>query len=410
MKRLALGLAVMTAALTGCSHVTMLRTQEMKAVGSEVQASVEASASHMDSSVTLLKVQNDSLLKELKSARASLDSLQSALNATRSSLGTSLDSAVAMLDAASFAQKRMQAELKTLSRRVSDESERNDSRQEEIIYRLDLLLGKSDKILAKKVVISGAPAPASDSTELAAEKLVEAEAMYNTARSDFHRGEYKLAFAGYRQVYDQMKTGDLAERSLYGMAQCLIEANQTEKAMKVLTRQMETFPEGPSVCAAMFKMASLYNDDCDIPMQKQYLQKILSTKNCESSGEFEQAANILQEILENEERVNRDGFPAEVCIPKPRPVEEEASEEAAESAPAAALEQPVPYETAEAPAEVPAEAAAPAATDAAPTTAPAAEESAAPAATAPAAEQTQPAADSTEASPKADTVEAAPLQ
>jgi hypothetical protein len=33
-------------------------------------------------------------------------------------------------------------------------------------------------------------------------------------------------------------------------------------------------------------------------MQKQYLQKILNSKNCASSAEFEQAAGILQELLE----------------------------------------------------------------------------------------------------------------
>lgn len=142
MKRLALGIAVVALALTGCSQVTMLRTQEMKAVGTDVQTTVQKNAAY---TVETLGAQNDSLRAEL-------------------------DSALARLEAASLAQKRMQAEITMLSRRVSDESERNDSRQEEILYRLDMLLGKSDKILAKKVVVSGAPAPVSmDSLEREAE-------------------------------------------------------------------------------------------------------------------------------------------------------------------------------------------------------------------------------------------------
>ena len=269
MKRLALSLVVLSFALTGCSQVTMLRTQEMKAVGTDVQVAV---LSNLDSSVQYLSAQNDSL-------RAELDSVK-ALLATN---------------------KRMMAEITMLSRRMGDESERNDSRQEEIIYRLDMLLGKSDKILAKKVVVSGAPqAPMSmDSLEREAEKLVEAEAMFNTARSDYHRGEYKLAYSGFKQVYEQMKTGELAENSLYWMALCLIDAKQVDKAKKVLTSLSDAFPDGQKTCSAMFKLASLHGADGEVDQQKQYLQKILNSKNCASSAEFEQAAGILQELLES---------------------------------------------------------------------------------------------------------------
>ena len=229
-----------------------------------------------------------------------------------------LDSTKALLDAASLAQKRMQAEITMLSRRVSDESERNDSRQEEIIYRLDMLLGKSDKILAKKVVVSGAPAPVSmDSLEREAEKLVEAESMFNTARSDYHRGEFKLAYNGFKQVYEQMKQGELAENSLYWMALCLIEVNQIDKAKKVFARMSDAFPDGQKTCPALFKLSSLYGEECDIETQKQYLQKILSTKSCEKSAEFEQAAEMLQEILEKEDK-KASGEPVDACVPVTR--------------------------------------------------------------------------------------------
>jgi len=231
-----------------------------------------------------------------------LDSAVLKLSAENDSLRAEMDSLKAQLDASALVQKRMMAEVTMLSRRMGDESERNDSRQEEIIYRLDMLLGKSDKILAKKVVVSGAPAaPMSmDSLEREAEKLVEAEAMFNTARSDYHRGEYKLAYAGFKQVYEQMKTGELGENSLYWMALCLIDANQVEKAKKVFTSLADAFPEGQKVCTTMFKLAAIYSTEGNIDIQKQYLQKILNSKACSTSGEFEQAAEILQEILEQE--------------------------------------------------------------------------------------------------------------
>ncbi len=280
MKRILLIAGLTSLLFTGCSQLTVLRTQEMKAVGAEVQTS-------LDSVAIQLQAQNDSLRAEIKK----------------------------ILEESSLAQKRMQAEITMLSRRVADESERNDSRQEEIIYRLDMLLGKSDKILAKKVVVSGAPAPVSmDSLEREAEKLVEAEAMFNTARSDYHRGEFKLAYNGFKQVYEQMKEGELAENSLYWMALCLIDVNQVDKAKKVFARMSEAFPDGQKTCPALFKLSSLYGEECDIDMQKQYLQKILSTKSCEKSAEFEQAAEMLQEILEKEDK-KASGAPVDACVP-----------------------------------------------------------------------------------------------
>ena len=266
----------------------MLRTEEMRNVGTDVQVSVKG---NLDSAMHKLRSDNKQLRKRVGSLKAELV-------------------------ASAVAQKRMQAEITMLSRRVSDESERNDSRQEEIIYRLDMLLGKSDKILAKKVVVSGAPqAPISlDSLEREAEKLVEAEATFNTARSDFHSGEYKLAFKGFKQVYEQMKTGELAENSLYWMGLCLIEVNQRDKAKKIFTNLSETFPDGAKSCPSIFKLANLYGEECDIQSQKQFLQKLLSKKSCEKTGEFEQSAEILQEILEKEEKTAA-GEKVEACVP-----------------------------------------------------------------------------------------------
>ena len=80
----------------------------------------------------------------------------------------------------------------------------------------------------------------------------------------------------------------------------ITNANQVEKAKKVFTSLADAFPEGQKVCTTMFKLAAIYSAEGNIDMQKQYLQKILNSKTCSTSGEFEQAAEILQEILEQE--------------------------------------------------------------------------------------------------------------
>ena len=266
LKTLSLGVVLASFVLSGCSSITMLRTKEMRAVGDDVIA------------------KNDSAYK--------------ALSAENVALRAELDSVKAQLDAAAVAQKRLQAEVTVLSNRMSEETVRRDTRQEEIIYRLDLLLGKSDKILAKKVVVNNGVASAVMEPDANAEKMIEAETMFNAAHSDYHRGEYKLAYNGFKQVYELMKKGEMAEGALYWMSLCLIEANQAAKAKTLLTNLVDSNPNGMKACAGMYKLATIYGNECNLDRKKQYLQMILSNNTCASTPELEQAAISLQEMLD----------------------------------------------------------------------------------------------------------------
>ena len=266
LKSLSLGVVLASFVLSGCSSITILRTKEMRAVGDDVIA------------------KNDSVYK--------------ALSAENVALRAELDSVKAQLDAAAVAQKRLQAEVTVLSNRMSEETVRRDTRQEEIIYRLDLLLGKSDKILAKKVVVNNGVASAVMEPDANAEKMIEAETMFNAAHSDYHRGEYKLAYNGFKQVYELMKKGEMAEGALYWMSLCLIEANQAAKAKTLLTNLVDSNPNGMKACAGMYKLATIYGKECNLDRKKQYLQMILSNNTCASTPELEQAAISLQELLD----------------------------------------------------------------------------------------------------------------
>ena len=266
LKSLSLSVVLASFVLSGCSSITMLRTKEMRAVGDDVIA------------------KNDSAYK--------------ALSAENASLRAELDSVKAQLEASAVAQKRLQAEVTVLSNRMSEETVRRDTRQEEIIYRLDLLLGKSDKILAKKVVVNNGVASAVMEPDANAEKMIEAETMFNAAHSDYHRGEYKLAYNGFKQVYELVKKGEMAEGALYWMSLCLIEANQAAKAKTLLTNLVDSNPNGMKACAGMYKLATIYGNECNLDRKKQYLQMILSNNTCASTPELEQAALSLQEMLD----------------------------------------------------------------------------------------------------------------
>lgn len=272
MKKSLIALSLLASLFIGCAT-----TQDIQFINDEVREDVKNDIRKVNFRLDSLRKVNDSL-------QIRLNEQDSALAKTNKTL------------------ERMKADLTILANRTADESVRNDSRHEELTYRLDMLLGKSDKILAKKVVVSGAPAaPVSlDSIEAQANLLLETEAMFNTARADFLRGEYKIAFDGFKQVFEQLKTGDMAEESLYWMALCLQEAEQPEKAKVLLNRLATEFPDGNKTCVTLFKLAGIAAGEGDFETQKKQLQTLLEKKQCMETNEFIQAAEMLEEILNGE--------------------------------------------------------------------------------------------------------------
>lgn len=252
--------------LTSCSSITVLRTKEMKAVGDDVKSDVKKEVS-----------------------------------ASTETYIVRMDSLEQVIDSLSLVQKRMKVELSMLSSKIADISDRSDSRHEELLYRLDLLLGKSDKILSKKVVVNGqtVSAPA-DSAEISAEKMQLLDSLFNTARADYNRGEIKLAYSEFKQIYEDSKTGRIAEDALYWMGVCLADSDKMDKAKIVFARVVKQYPDASKTCAALLKLSNIAALEGDFPLQKQYLQKILGQKSCSDSNEFLQAAEMLEAILNGE--------------------------------------------------------------------------------------------------------------
>ena len=99
MKRLLL-IPLLLFFVTGCSHITMLRTEEIQEINDDVRADLK---------------------KDLRQTNLRLDSLRKA----NSLLEEKLSAQEQLLN-------RMKADLSILATRMADESVRNDTRQEEI--------------------------------------------------------------------------------------------------------------------------------------------------------------------------------------------------------------------------------------------------------------------------------------
>ncbi|MDR2583469.1 MAG: PEGA domain-containing protein [Fibromonadaceae bacterium] len=124
----------------------------------------------------------------------------------------------------------------------------------------------------------------------------EMEALYNASRSEYVRGDRAVAYNGFKQIYESVKTGELAENSLYWMAMCMLDAGKKENAEILFKTLLEKFPQGAKVCPTEFNLAVMAAEAKDKAKQIAWLQKLLNTAHCVSSNEFHRAVDILKEL------------------------------------------------------------------------------------------------------------------
>ncbi len=215
--------------------------------------------------------------------------IRNATDSSAASINKRIDSLVRVLDSLEMEQSkslsRLKADVTELSSRIGDQGDKSEARMEEISFRLDKLLGvvhKTAKFVAKPT-----------QSEQPKEQNSEMEVLYNASRADYLRGEYVVAYNGFKQIYESVKTGELAENALYWMAMCMLDAGKKENAETLFKNLLEKFPQGPKVCPVEFKLASMAEEAKDKAKQKAWLQKLLNTAHCVSSNEFQRAADIL---------------------------------------------------------------------------------------------------------------------
>lgn len=122
----------------------------------------------------------------------------------------------------------------------------------------------------------------------------EMQKLYGDARMNYHAQEFRKAFTGFKEVYETIRTGDLAENALYWMGLCYEQVKQMDAAKKVFEQVLFEFPTGTKVCSSRYKLALLAKEAKDEDLYRKNLQEILATKQCLGSNEYIRATEGLR--------------------------------------------------------------------------------------------------------------------
>jgi TolA-binding protein len=264
MMRLVLA-SISILAWTGCSHITMLRTEELRKVQGEVKATG----------------------KQIESLQKSVDDLNLAQGGSTS---------------------KMKADLTLMMNQLESQITRLHAEIDETQFRLTQLSAKIEKLDQKKYVVGGpgvsgqpgtpgaAVGPAGQGPGGESMRVVEGldlEALFNQSRDDYIRGKYDLALQGFKNVYEKDAGGTWRELAMFWLGETLMKQDKPDKALEAYGRVTKEFPRGTKSCSSYFKMGLIHHQKKDKSKRDEEWEKLI--KECPGTNEAQRAQEMQKD-------------------------------------------------------------------------------------------------------------------
>ena len=157
------------------------------------------------------------------------------------------------------------ADLKVRLDEVARQQTALDERIKDTNRRVDQVSSdvQANRELARRAAASSAASPAPAGGESAAAALAagaaagaavpDPQSLYNTAYSDFSKGNFVLAISGFEEYASRYPESDLADNALYWVGECLFSQGKFADAVQAFDRMLEKYPQSDRAAAANLK-------------------------------------------------------------------------------------------------------------------------------------------------------------
>ncbi|MGL1935722.1 MAG: tetratricopeptide repeat protein [Fibrobacterales bacterium] len=248
-------LLLFTVMTTSCSYVTVIRTQELKKVETNINTKIDS-----------LTMVIDSLMKEQRRT-----------------------------------QNRTNADIRLILSSMAKNNEAIKARLEETQFRLQRINEKSDSILTKRpeIIQKVVEVPKPDSAQAvvdSAQVLKDngLEERYMAAKELYQQKNFKEAYGSFKDVYVGHSNKEMAEKALYWLASCFEESGKKEGAIKNYKRLITEFPAGKKVCTTKLKLATLAKSLGKKNLKVEMLKSLMDDTHCAGTNSVMQAEALLK--------------------------------------------------------------------------------------------------------------------
>jgi len=103
------------------------------------------------------------------------------------------------------------------------------------------------------------------------------EALYNTAYTDFNKGNYALAISGFDEYVERFPDSALADNAAYWIGECHFSQGNFDEAVRAFDRMLQSYPESDKAAAGNLKKALAYLEQNQISQSIVQLHHVVST-------------------------------------------------------------------------------------------------------------------------------------
>ncbi len=185
----------------------------------------------------------------------------------------------AKMDQLSTDLQLLQGKLEENNFRIAELAQKLDDRAVKIAE----LSGRIDE-LESKIKMSSAATPsvttgqtltAMGGKNASSPKMIEPSEVYRQAKSDYDKGNFDLALAGFQNYVVQFPDTSMVDNAQYWIGECLYSKKEFSKAIEAFSKLIKNYPKSDKIAGAKLKIGLSYLGEKNLTKAKEYLRKVI---------------------------------------------------------------------------------------------------------------------------------------
>jgi tol-pal system protein YbgF len=233
--------------------------------------------------------------QELKAMRTRVELLDSNIKGTLDAQKVMADFG-AKTDQITTDIQLLQGRLEENNYRLAEQAQKIDDwsvKISELAARIDDVEARV-KQLGAAAVATGQTATAPEEHRQAQPRTIEPSEAYRQAKSDFDKGNFDLALAGFQNYIAQFPAASQADNAQYWIGECYYALKDFRKSISAFSKVISEHPKSDKVAGAKLKIGLAYLNEKNSAKAKQYLNKVI--KEHPGTNEAEIAKDRLAKI------------------------------------------------------------------------------------------------------------------
>jgi tol-pal system protein YbgF len=172
----------------------------------------------------------------------------------------------------------LQGRLEENNFRLAELAQKIDDRTvklSELTARLDDVDAKIKQLSTAPTATASPAASSPDKDKHPAHKMIEPSEAYRQAKSDYDKGNFDLALAGFQNYIAQFPDASQVDNAQYWVGECHYALKDYHKAIDAFARVIKNYPKSGKVAGSKLKIGLAYLNEKNTAKAREYFHKVI---------------------------------------------------------------------------------------------------------------------------------------